>query len=165
MHGVSGACCAVNNKAHWTIDWTPSTNPPPMTLLLNTAKGAKWTDYEGKSHSPSLSDMGATLASLCRSDVFITWPPIDTVQTILQHGRTLPFSFSTNGVDGWIAQFPSNPQELTEHVCWEYNGVRETCGPTGRPELQKSLVFLSVCESSLPSLHCLPLTGLSVAFN
>lgn len=33
-------------------------------------------DYEGKSHSPSLSDMGATLASLCLSDVFVAWPPL-----------------------------------------------------------------------------------------
>lgn len=162
MHGVSGACCAVNNRAHWTIDWTTSTNSPPMTLLLNTAKGEKWMVYGGKSHSPSLSNMGATLASLRHSDVFVAWPPICTVQTIQQHKHMLPFTFSTNWVDGWIAQFLSNP---LEHVCWEYNGVWETHSPTGSPDLQKSPVFLSVCESPLPSMHCLPLTGLNVAFN
>lgn len=102
--------------------------------------------------------------------------PFCVIQMCLSHGllsaqfkllykkNTLqPFSVLTNGVDGWIAQFPSNPRELAGHVCWEYNGVRKTHGPTESPELQKSLVFLSVCESSLPSL--LPLTGLSVAFN
>lgn len=140
-------------------------HPPPMTLLLNTAKGVKLMDYKGKSHSPSLFDMGATLARLCHSDMFVAWPPVCRFPTIPHHQHILPFTSSMNEVDGWIAQFPSNPLRLAEHVCWEYNGVWETHWPTGSLELQKSLVFLSVCESSLPSLHCQLSTGLNVAFN